>query len=83
MRQLDLPRGQLRGDLADLLGDPDLVIAHRLEDGRVVDSEAQPVSLTASAGRKVSEIPLRRLPASAAVTEAVRSTARSCVRPWR
>ncbi len=58
VRQVDPPGRPLRADLADLLGDPDLVIAHRLDDGRVVDSEARPVALTPSAGREVTTIPL-------------------------
>jgi len=57
VRRAQTPGRQLRADLADLLGDPDLVIAHRLDDGRVVESEARPVDLTATPGRTVTEIP--------------------------
>ncbi len=57
VRRAETPGRQLRADLADLLGDPDLVIAHRLDDGRVVDSEARPVDLTVTPERAVTEIP--------------------------
>jgi len=58
VRRAETPGRQLRADLAELLGDPDLVIAHRLDDDRVVDSEARPVDLTATPERTVTEIPL-------------------------
>ncbi|MBI4944349.1 MAG: hypothetical protein HY830_26710 [Actinobacteria bacterium] len=58
VRQAETPGRQLRADLADLLGDPDLLIAHRLDDGRIVDSESRPVDLTATPERTATEITL-------------------------
>jgi signal transduction histidine kinase len=59
------PPGGLRGTLAGIMGDPDLVIAYPLGDsGRLVDAEGRPVDLSTrsaqtdllSAGRRVAVI---------------------------
>jgi signal transduction histidine kinase len=47
----------LRDELASLLDDPALVIAHRLDDGRLVDTEATAVPLPPSDGRIATALP--------------------------
>jgi signal transduction histidine kinase len=58
VRQTDAPGRQLRADLADLLGDPALMIAHRMDDGRVVDSDGRAVDPTPQPGQAVTELSL-------------------------
>jgi signal transduction histidine kinase len=47
---------QLRDELADLLADPGLVIAHRLDDGRLVDADGHSIAAEATSGRQVTEL---------------------------
>lgn len=52
------PPGGLRDALADMLGDPDLVIAYRVGDDRRVDALAVPVTLPSPQGRGTTTIDL-------------------------
>jgi signal transduction histidine kinase len=49
---------QLRADLRDLLGDPDLVIAYPMGDGSYVDGEAHPVDVPPARDKVATEIPV-------------------------